>query len=305
MRIGSLRIGDQTVAALVSGERAAILSDACRRSGHDVGGDVLSLLQRWDDVEPALRDAHARLDELFDEGLAAHAREQLAAPIPRPGKVIAIGRNYAEHAAELGNDVPAEPLIFVKHTTSVNGPFDPIPRPSFVKDLDYEAELAVVIGRRCRDISAGDALDHVIGYCCANDVSARTAQFATGQFVRGKSFDGFCPLGPAIVTRDEVPDVQALRVVCRVDGQTRQELDDRADDLRRGHARRPLQPGDDARARRRHPHRHAGWRGDGPQAAAVARAWPGVRGGDRGHRDDRQPHRGRLRRQRSMFAMLA
>jgi 2-keto-4-pentenoate hydratase/2-oxohepta-3-ene-1,7-dioic acid hydratase in catechol pathway len=220
-----MRLDGGTLAALVCGDRVAVLAQACARAGHDIGHatDTLSLLQRWDEVEPTLRAVSARLDELFADGLEAHPLPHLASPIPRPGKVIAIGRNYAEHARELGNDVPDEPLVFVKHTTSVSGPFDPIPRPAFVTDLDYEAELAVVIGRRGRDITEANAFNHVLGYCCANDVSARTAQMATGQFVRGKSFDGFCPLGPAIVTRDEVAHPQQLRIVCRVDGEIRQD----------------------------------------------------------------------------------
>jgi 2-keto-4-pentenoate hydratase/2-oxohepta-3-ene-1,7-dioic acid hydratase in catechol pathway len=225
VRIGSLRLEAGTVAAFVSADGAAVLADACLRAGRDIGDatDTLSLLQRWEEVEPALRAVSGQLDGLFAAGLQKHPMSGLASPIPRPGKVIAIGRNYAEHARELGNDVPVEPLVFVKHATSVSGPFDPIPRPAFVSDLDYEAELAVVIGRRGRDITAASAHDHIVGYCCANDVSARTAQMATGQFVRGKSFDGFCPLGPAIVTRDEIADPQQLRIVCRVDGETRQD----------------------------------------------------------------------------------
>ena len=225
MRLGTLRLDGGTLAALVCGDRVAVLAEACARAGHDIGDatDALSLLQRWDEVEPTLRAVSTRLDELFADGLEAHPLPHLASPIPRPGKVIAIGRNYAEPARELGNDVPDEPLVFVKHTTAVSGPYDPIPRPVFVTDLDYEAELAVVIGRRGRDITEANAFNHVLGYCCANDVSARTAQMATGQFVRGKSFDGFCPLGPAIVTRDEVADAEQLRIMCRVDGETRQD----------------------------------------------------------------------------------
>ncbi len=224
MRIGTLRIDGGHVPALVSGDRAAVLADACARASHDLDAtDTLSLLQRWEEVASGLRDTSAHLEELFAGGLASHPLQWLASPIPRPGKVIAIGRNYADHARELGNDVPDEPLVFVKHATSVSGPFDPIPRPQFVSDLDYEAELAVVIGRGGRDIAEASAHQHVLGYCCANDVSARTAQMATGQFVRGKSFDGFCPLGPAIVTSDEVRDPQKLRITCRVDGETRQD----------------------------------------------------------------------------------
>jgi len=225
VRIGTLRLGQGRAPALVSGDRAALLAEAAASARVDVHGviDTLSLVRDWTSMERPLRTIAERLDELFDGGLSAHSLESLGAPIARPGKIIAIGRNYADHARELGNDVPAEPLIFVKYTTAVSGPFDSIPRPSFVNDLDYEAELAVVIGHRGRDISEADALDHVLGYCCANDVSARTAQMATGQFVRGKSFDGFCPLGPAIVTRDEVGDAQDLRITCHVDGETRQD----------------------------------------------------------------------------------
>jgi 2-keto-4-pentenoate hydratase/2-oxohepta-3-ene-1,7-dioic acid hydratase in catechol pathway len=225
MRIGTLRLGRHTVAALVSEDHAAVLADACVKAGRDIGPatDTLALLQRWQEVEADVRAVTEEIDDLFAAGIEAHPLERLTAPIPRPGKVIGIGRNYADHARELGNELPPEPLIFAKYPTAVTGPFDSIPRPRFVNDLDYEAELAVVIGRRGRDIRAGDAFEHVLGYCCANDVSARTAQMATGQFVRGKSFDGFCPLGPAIVTRDEVVDPQALRITCLVDGETRQD----------------------------------------------------------------------------------
>ncbi len=225
MRIGTLRLGRRTVAALVSEDHAIVLADACVKAGRHIGPatDTLSLLHRWDDIQADLRAVSAEIDDLFAAGVEAHPLERLTAPIPRPGKVIGIGRNYADHARELGSDLPPEPLIFAKYPTAVSGPFDPIPRPHFVDDLDYEAELAVVIGRRGRDLSAADVFEHVLGYCCANDVSARTAQRATGQFVRGKSFDGFCPLGPAIVTRDEVDDPQDLRITCLVDGETRQD----------------------------------------------------------------------------------
>ncbi|MDQ6846694.1 MAG: fumarylacetoacetate hydrolase family protein [Candidatus Dormibacteraeota bacterium] len=225
MRIGTLRLGQGRAPALVSGDRAALLAEAAAAARVELRGvtDTLALVHDWASLEAPLRTVAERLDELFAGGLVAHPLGNLGAPIARPGKIIAIGRNYADHARELGNDVPTEPLTFVKYTTAVSGPFDPVPRPSFVNDLDYEAELAVVIGRRGRDINLDDALDHVLGYCCANDVSARTAQMATGQFVRGKSFDGFCPLGPAIVTRDEVGDPQNLRITCRVDGETRQD----------------------------------------------------------------------------------
>jgi 2-keto-4-pentenoate hydratase/2-oxohepta-3-ene-1,7-dioic acid hydratase in catechol pathway len=214
------------VAALVIADRVVSLPYAARLAGEGLNDvtDMISLMQQWNVVADAVRRVADRTQALLTVGEVTGAElTSLDAPILRPGKVIAIGRNYAEHAAELGNKLPPEPMVFAKYSSSVIGPFDPIPRPRFVSDLDYEAELAVVIGTAGRDIAEADALDHVFGYCCANDVSARTAQMATGQFIRGKSFDGFCPLGPAIVTRDEVADVQNLGIRCIVDGRTLQD----------------------------------------------------------------------------------
>jgi 2-keto-4-pentenoate hydratase/2-oxohepta-3-ene-1,7-dioic acid hydratase in catechol pathway len=214
------------VAALVIADRVVSLPYAARLAGEGLNDvtDMISLMQQWNVVADAVRRVADRTQGLLTVGEVTGAElTSLDAPILRPGKVIAIGRNYAEHAAELGNKLPPEPMVFAKYSSSVIGPFDPIPRPRFVSDLDYEAELAVVIGTAGRDIAEADALDHVFGYCCANDVSARTAQMATGQFIRGKSFDGFCPLGPAIVTRDEVADVQNLGIRCIVDGRTLQD----------------------------------------------------------------------------------
>jgi 2-keto-4-pentenoate hydratase/2-oxohepta-3-ene-1,7-dioic acid hydratase in catechol pathway len=122
-----------------------------------------------------------------------------------------------------GSDIPDQPILFTKHQTCVIGPRDPIIRPTEVDDLDYEAELAVVIGRRCKNVPRDRALDVVAGYTCANDVSARKAQLGSPQWVRGKSFDTFCPLGPWLVTADEIPDPQQLRVMCRVDGAVMQD----------------------------------------------------------------------------------
>ncbi|HWJ67416.1 MAG TPA: fumarylacetoacetate hydrolase family protein, partial [Nocardioides sp.] len=123
----------------------------------------------------------------------------LAPTLPR-SKVVGIGRNYAAHAAELGNDVPAEPLMFLKPNTSVVGPGDAILHPRQTQDLHYEGELAVVIGRICRDVPAEQATDVIHGYTIANDVTARDLQRSDGQFTRAKGFDTFCPLGPWIET---------------------------------------------------------------------------------------------------------
>lgn len=145
------------------------------------------------------------------------ADAELLAPLPRPGKIVAIGRNYREHAAEEGVDPPPAPLIFAKWPSSVVGPGAEVRwDPALSARVDYEAELAVVIGRTARRVPQDQALDHVLGYTCLNDVSARDLQFGDGQWVRGKSLDTFCPMGPALVTADEIADPQDLAISCDV-----------------------------------------------------------------------------------------
>jgi len=147
------------------------------------------------------------------------------------GHIIGIGRNYAEHASEMGGKAPERVMYFTKNPCSACLDGDEIVIPGLCRDdatggeqVDYEAELAVVIGRACRDVPAARALEHVLGYCCANDVSARWWQKegAGGQFCRGKSFDTFCPLGPRLVAPEEIGDPQALSISCRVNGEVRQ-----------------------------------------------------------------------------------
>ena len=145
------------------------------------------------------------------------ASTELLAPVPRPGKVVAIGRNYREHANEEGVEPPSAPLVFSKWPSSVVGPGADIRwDPELTGQVDYEAELAVVIGRTARNVTEGAALDHVLGYTCLNDVSARDLQFGDGQWVRGKSLDTFCHMGPILVTADELTDPQDLAITCRV-----------------------------------------------------------------------------------------
>ena len=153
----------------------------------------------------------------------ALAEVTLTAPIARPGKIVAIGLNYADHASEGNIPLPTEPLVFAKFPSSVIGPDEAIVWDrSLTAAVDFEAELAVVIGRRARNVLSRNALDHVFGYTCLNDVSARDLQFGDEQWVRGKSLDTFCPLGPWIVSADEIPDPQALRIECVVSGETLQ-----------------------------------------------------------------------------------
>jgi 2-keto-4-pentenoate hydratase/2-oxohepta-3-ene-1,7-dioic acid hydratase in catechol pathway len=148
---------------------------------------------------------------------------RLAAPL-RPPKIVAIGLNYLDHVRESNATVPERPLVFTKFPTSVIGDGDRIEFDTALTErVDWEVELAVVVGRRMRSVASEDALAHVFGYTVANDVSARDLQFGDGQWVRGKSLDTFCPLGPVIVTADEVPDPQALGLRTRVNGETVQD----------------------------------------------------------------------------------
>lgn len=147
----------------------------------------------------------------------------LLAPVPRPGKVVCVGRNYAEHARETGSAVPERPQLFAKWANAVVGPRDDVVLPPITAALDYEAELVVVIGRTTHRVSEDRALDHVLGYTCGDDVSARDLQFGDTQWVRGKTLDTFAPMGPWIVTTDEIPDPQALGIRCLVNGEVRQD----------------------------------------------------------------------------------
>lgn len=152
------------------------------------------------------------------------ATTRLAAPIPRPSKVIGIGLNYSDHAAESGLPLPKRPVVFAKFPSSVIGPGETITWSTEVTEqVDYEAELAVIIGRIAKNVALADAMRYIAGYACANDVSARDVQSGArsdaGQWVRGKSLDTFCPLGPMLVTRDEVPDPGQLWIRCELNGQ--------------------------------------------------------------------------------------
>lgn len=161
------------------------------------------------------------------EGTFALDEVKLLAPIPRPGKIMAIGLNYRDHARETGAAIPTKPILFAKFPTSVIGPYDPIHvHPDQTQKVDYEAELGVVIGKPAYRVNREDTLEHVFGYTVLNDVSARDIQKGAeygGQWVRGKSLDTFCPMGPGITTRDEVPNPQDLTVRAVLNGSVMQD----------------------------------------------------------------------------------
>jgi 2-keto-4-pentenoate hydratase/2-oxohepta-3-ene-1,7-dioic acid hydratase in catechol pathway len=181
---------------------------------------------RLDDerVVPVAADLHGWLAGETRAGPAVTLESvELLAPVPRPGKIVCVGRNYVAHARERGFDAPPEPILFAKWANSVAAPGAVVEVPPQTERPDWEAELGVVIGRRCSRVPVERALDHVAGYTCLNDLSARDLQNRVSQWTRGKAIDGFLPMGPWLVTPDEVGDPQALSVRCRVNGETMQD----------------------------------------------------------------------------------
>jgi 2-keto-4-pentenoate hydratase/2-oxohepta-3-ene-1,7-dioic acid hydratase in catechol pathway len=167
----------------------------------------------------------------FEQGVATKSfvTGRLLAPVPDPAKVICIGLNYRDHAVESGKPIPTEPVVFSKFSTAVIGPNEPIRLPAVSNQVDYEAELVVVIGRRGKNIAEADAIGHVAGYACGHDVSARDWQVGRsgGQWLLGKSPDTFAPLGPWLVTADEAGDPHNLGIRLRLNGETMQDSNSR------------------------------------------------------------------------------
>jgi 2-keto-4-pentenoate hydratase/2-oxohepta-3-ene-1,7-dioic acid hydratase in catechol pathway len=174
-------------------------------------GDMIDFIQHGH--PPEAKDKSVSLDEV-----------NWAPAVSSPSKIIALGLNYKDHAEESKGKLPEAPLIFAKFPNSLTGHGEEIVwDESVTAKVDYEAELAVIIGRTIHECPEKEALDGVFGYTCANDVSARDLQFGDGQWVRGKSLDTFCPLGPWVVTADEVPDPHSLKICCRLNGNTMQD----------------------------------------------------------------------------------
>jgi len=205
----------------------AALARAVRQSG---GHSSVWLLETTDTLDIIRRGAEAlgEIASLVEGARSGGAlRDERVAFTPDaveflppvfPSKILAIGRNYVDHAIEGGAAPPAAPLVFTKLANSLSAHEAPIVLPTISTQVDYEAELAVVIGRRCKRVGETDALEYVFGYTLINDVSARDLQFGDGQWVRGKGLDGFAPLGPFVTTRDEIGDVHALKIEGRLNG---------------------------------------------------------------------------------------
>jgi 2-keto-4-pentenoate hydratase/2-oxohepta-3-ene-1,7-dioic acid hydratase in catechol pathway len=244
MRLVTYRKGSSKprIAALVDEavlDLGALAADLARERGtvrRGRGGfptTMLELIQGGAAALAAAREAMTHGEAVLKrDGMAALTTRtlgapvgtvRLEAPIPRPARnVFCLGRNYKEHAAERGAEAPPHPVYFTKAPETVVGPGARVIHHAATRELDYEVELAVVIGTAGRDIPRAQALAHVFGYTIVNDVTARDLQKRHGQWFKGKSLDTFCPMGPVLVTADEIPDPQTLAVAMRINGETRQ-----------------------------------------------------------------------------------
>jgi acylpyruvate hydrolase len=197
-------------------------------AGLRVPPDLLGLLHGGEASLAAARRALAFVEQKRAAGDAQEvcdplAEVELLAPVRRPGKVVCLGLNYRSHLAEIGEATPEYPILFHKVATSLIGHKQAIVLPRISQQVDYEGELAVVIGRQGKHIPEQDALSYVAGYTCANDVSAHDLEFRTSQWTSGKMLDTFCPLGPVLVTRDEIPDPGLLQLKTILNGETVQD----------------------------------------------------------------------------------
>ncbi|MGY1690750.1 fumarylacetoacetate hydrolase family protein [Geodermatophilus sp. SYSU D01105] len=209
---GGVRLGVETAAGVVDVRAAAPGAPATVRELIAAGPE-------------ALEDLRQAVDSATDAVPIEQLR--LAAAVPDPGKIICVGLNYSKHAAEGGQPVPERPIYFAKFQNSLAGSGEDVVIPAATSRADYEVELVAVIGRRARKLSPEQALDAVFGYATGNDLSARELQMRSSQWTYGKAIDGFAPLGPYLVTADEVPDPQALDLQCWVNGELRQSSNTR------------------------------------------------------------------------------
>lgn len=217
MKLATLRLNDSERLALVDGNELVVPDCA------DLPKTMGALLKNPQRELDKIRDMLATAGSNAARRIPLNEAEFLP-PVPAPSKIVAIGLNYHGHAQEVGADQPSAPIIFAKFPSSLIGAGEEISwRESQTARVDYEAELAVVIGRTARNVPKEDAPSYILGYTCANDISARDLQFGDEQWTRGKSLDTFCPMGPWIVTPDELADPMRLQISCTVNGQTVQQ----------------------------------------------------------------------------------
>lgn len=218
-----MRGSDATWRAGIAHEGSVVDVSTARLSGATTTGEqgalsVRGLLERG---QASLQEVFAWAQSQFEakNHLIALDTLELGPPVPDPDKIICLGVNYREHAAEAQQTLPAAPMFFAKFRNSLTGPTSPILLPRVSSQIDYEGELAVIIGTRCKEVSEQEALRYVAGYTIMNDVSARDVQMQTSQWTAGKALDTFAPMGPGIVSTSAIPDPQTLTLTTRVNGQ--------------------------------------------------------------------------------------
>ena len=218
MKLATFEAGTAVQLGAVAGDHIVPLNQAAP----GLPSDMIDLITAWPNIESQVRAIAAA-----GAGALPLASVRLLAPIRRPGKIMAIGLNYADHIAESKMETPKDQVWFSKAPTSTNGPYDPIQVPKASPYLDYEAELVVVVGQGGRRISKAATSAAVFGFCCGNDATERLWQHRTPQWVLGKSFDTHAPFGPWNTTADEIADPHALSIRCVVNGEIRQDLNTR------------------------------------------------------------------------------
>jgi len=215
MKIARLLHGNNETYGFVKGDKVATKDEIIYQTGVPIPNNVKDFLfDGWyDEIKNKIEDLP------YEESIS---KFKLLSPIPNPNKIICLAFNYTDHAKEQGLQAPEDPVIIIKPRTALTGTKSDIVCPDFVSQLDYEVELALIIGKNCKNISIEDASSAVFGYMVFNDVSARDIQFKDKQFTRGKSFDSFAPCGPWITTADEIQDAQNLKLTTKINGELRQ-----------------------------------------------------------------------------------
>ncbi len=215
MKIVRILYGDNETYGFIKGDKIATKDEITYLTGIPLPQNVKDFLfDGWyDEIKDKISDLSYKEDI---------SKYKLLAPIPNPNKIICLAFNYVDHAKEQGLEAPEDPAIVIKPRTTLNGSTSNIVCPDFVTQLDYEVELAIIIGKNCKNISIDEASSAIFGYMVFHDVSARDIQFKDKQFTRGKSFDSFAPCGPWITTKDEIKDAQNLKLTTKINGELRQ-----------------------------------------------------------------------------------
>jgi len=215
MKIARLSYDNNETYGFVNGDKVSTKDEITYLTGVPIPQNVKDFLfDGWyDEIKNKIKDLP------YKENISKY---KLLPPIPNPNKIICLAFNYVDHAKEQGLQAPEDPALVIKPRTALNSTNSDIVCPDFVTQLDYEVELALIIGKNCKNVSVDDAFDSIFGYMIFNDVSARDIQFKDKQFTRGKSFDSFAPCGPWITTKDEIKNPQNLKMTTKINGELRQ-----------------------------------------------------------------------------------